>query len=66
MEPGEQEHRVKKDLQNLTRILTGENLNPDEMFSQNRGIRSCTPPLKCAHETGHSVSEQLKRVQFPE
>jgi hypothetical protein len=66
MEPEEQEYQVKKDLQNLTRKLTGENLNPDEMFSKKRGIRSCTPPLRGANETGHSVSEQLKRVQLPE
>ena len=66
MEPEEQERQVKKDLENLTRTLTGENLNPDEIFSQKRGIRSCTPPFKSAHETGHSVSERLKRVQTPE
>lgn len=66
MELEEQERQIKKDLHNLTRILTGDNLNPDEMFSHKRGIRSCTPPFKSAHETGHSVSEQLKRAQPPE
>jgi hypothetical protein len=65
MEPEEQERQIKKDLQNLTRTLTGDNLNPDEMFSQKRGIRACTPPFRSAHETGHSVSERLKRVQIP-
>jgi len=66
MERKEQEFQVKKDLHNLTRTLTGDNLNPDEMFSQKRGIRSCTPPFKNAHDTGQSVSEQLKRVKLPE
>ncbi|MDO9034998.1 MAG: hypothetical protein Q7U51_07330 [Methanoregula sp.] len=66
MEPEEQEFQVKKDLQNLTRTLTGDDLNPDEMFSEKRGIRSCTPPFKSAHETGQSVREQLKRVKTPE
>jgi len=66
MEPEEQEQQVKKDLHNLTLTLTGDNLNPDEMFSKKRGIRSCTPPFKSAHENGHSVSERLKRAQTPE
>ena len=66
MEQKEQEQQVKKDLQNLTRRLTGDDLNPDEMFSEKRGIRSCTPPFKSAHETGQSVRERLKRVQTPE
>lgn len=66
MEQKEQELQVKKDLQNLTRTLTGDNLNPDEMFSKKRGIRSCTLPFKSAHETGQSVREQLKRVKTPE
>jgi hypothetical protein len=66
MEPEEQERQVKKDLLNLTRTLTGDNLNPDEMFSQKRGIRSCTPPFKSPKEHGHSVSERLKRAQPPE
>ena len=66
MEPEEQEQQVKKDLHNLTLTLTGDNLNPDEMFSAKRGIRSCTPPFKSAHENGHSVSERLKRAQTPD
>jgi hypothetical protein len=66
MEPEEQERQVKKDLLNLTRTLTGDNLNADEMFSQKRGIRSCTPPFKSQKENGHSVSERLKRAQPPE
>ncbi|MDO9325635.1 MAG: hypothetical protein Q7T80_11845 [Methanoregula sp.] len=65
MESEEQERQVKKDLCHLTRTLTGDNLNPQEIFSLNRGIRSCTPTFACAHATGHSVSEQLKRVQLP-
>jgi hypothetical protein len=66
MDNDEQELQVKKDLQNLIRTLTGENLRPEEMFSQKRGIRSCTPPFKSVHATGHSVSEQLKRALIPE
>jgi len=66
MEPEEQERQVKKDLHKLTQKLTGDNLNTDEMFSQKRGIRSCTPPFKSAKENGHEVSKRLKRVQPPE
>jgi len=66
MKPEEQELQVKQDLENLTRTLTGDNLNTDEMFSAQRGIRACTPPFTSVHENGHSVSEQLKRVQTPE
>ena len=66
MEPEEQERQVKKDLHNLTQKLTGDNLNTDEIFSQKRGIRSCTPPFKSAKENGHEVSKRLKRIQTPE
>jgi len=66
MEPEEQELQVKKDLESLTRKLTGENLNTDEMFSHKRGIRACTPPFRSVHENGDPVSERLKRVQPPE
>lgn len=66
MEYDEQECQVRKDLQNLTRTLTRENLNPDLLFAYHRGIRSCTPPFKSAHETGHSISERLKRVLIAE
>jgi hypothetical protein len=60
-----QKLQVKKDLANLTRTLTSENLNPSVMFTKNRGIRSCTPAIEMALENG-TVSERLKRVQMPE
>jgi hypothetical protein len=60
-----QKLQVKKDLANLTRTLTSENLNPSVMFTKKRGIRSCTPSIKTAVEYG-TVSERLKRVQIPE
>jgi hypothetical protein len=60
-----QELQVKKDLANLTRTLTSDNINPAVMFTKNRGIRSCTPAISPATENG-SVSERLKRVQMPE
>jgi hypothetical protein len=66
MEQKEQELKVKKDLQNLTRTLTGDDLDPDEMFSEKRGIRSCTPPFKSPKESGLSVRDRLKRVKTPE
>jgi hypothetical protein len=59
-----QEIQVKKDLANLTRTLTSDNLNPAVMFTRTRGIRSCTPALEPALESG-AVSERLKRVQMP-
>ena len=66
MEPDEaQELQVKKDLANLTRTLTSDNLNPAVMFTRNRGIRSCTPAIEQMHENG-TVTERLKRVQMPE
>jgi hypothetical protein len=34
------------------------------MFTRNRGIRSCTPAIEPAMESG-AVSERLKRVQMP-
>lgn len=58
------ELQVKKDLANLTRTLTSDNLNPAVMFTKARGIRSCTPAIPTASESG-SVSERLKRVQMP-
>lgn len=58
------ELQVKKDLANLARTLTPDNLNPSVMFTQNRGIRSCTPAIEPMHENG-IVSERLKRVQMP-
>ena len=57
-----QELQVKKDLANLTRTLTSENLNPAVMFTKTRGIRSCTPAI----EQNSTVSERLKKVQVPE
>jgi hypothetical protein len=61
----DQDLQVKKDLANLTRTLTSENLNPAVMFTKNRGIRSCTPSIEQAQENG-TVSERLKKVQIPE
>lgn len=58
----DQELQVKKDLANLTRTLTSENLNPAVMFTKKRGIRSCTPEL--SHNG--TVAERLRRVQPPE
>ncbi len=58
------EQRVKKDLANLTRTLTSENLNPAEMFSKKRNIRSVTPVNPRQDES--TVPERLKRVQVPE
>ena len=60
-----QECQVKKDLANLTRTLTSENLNPAEMFAKKRNIRSCTP-VKQSKQDESTVSERLKRVQVPE
>ena len=57
-----QELQVKKDLANLTRTLTPDNLNPSVMFARKRGIRSCTPAI----EKSGIVAEQLKKVQMPE
>ena len=59
-----QELQVKKDLANLTRTLTSDNLNPAIMFTQKRGIRSCTR-IERVNEPGSIVIERLKRVQTP-
>jgi hypothetical protein len=59
-----QDLQVKKDLANLTRTLTSENINPAVMFTRTRGIRSCTPAITPATENG-TVTERLKRVQMP-
>jgi hypothetical protein len=59
-----QEIRVKMDLANLARILTSDNLNPSVMFTENRGIRSCTPTIEPALDDG-AVSERLRMVQLP-
>ena len=60
-----QELQVKKDLANLTRTLTSENLNPAVMFTKKQGIRSCTPVNEPVPDHG-IVSKRLKRVQMPE
>jgi hypothetical protein len=64
-EDEDQELQVKKDLANLTRTLTRENLNPAVMFARKRNIRSCTPVIEAPGEYG-TVTERLKRVQVPE
>jgi hypothetical protein len=61
-----QECLVKKDIQNLTRVLTPDNLNPDVMFAKKRGIRSCTPNFGSASGEGKGISDRLKRVPPPE
>jgi hypothetical protein len=66
MQPADdQEIQVKRDLANLTRTLTPENIDAAVMFAKNRGIRSCTPPFGTTSKSSVSVSEQLKRVQMP-
>jgi hypothetical protein len=61
----DQELRVKRDLANLSRTLTPDNLNADLMFAKSRGIRACTPRFGTTSKSSVSVSEQLKRVQMP-
>ena len=61
----DQEIQVKRDLANLTRALTPDNLNADVMFAKSRGIRAVTPRLGTTSKSSVSVSEQLKRVQMP-
>ncbi|NMB77744.1 MAG: hypothetical protein GYA23_01460 [Methanomicrobiales archaeon] len=63
--PEDQELAVRKDLDNLTRSLKSDNLNPDIMFARARGIRSCTPKLGTTSKSSVSVSEQLRRVRVP-
>lgn len=62
----DQELQVKKDLANLTRTLTSDNLNPAVIFTKKRGIRSCTPVIEEEKGRDSSVSERLKRVRIPE
>jgi hypothetical protein len=67
MEPEEedQEMLVEMDILHLTKVLTPDNLKPDEMFSKKRGIRSCTPSFE--NRPGeHGVADRLKRVPPPE
>lgn len=61
----DQDLRVKKDLAHLTRTLTSDNINTDEIFAKKRGIRSCTPPFDTTDATAKSVSERLKRIKKP-
>jgi hypothetical protein len=61
-----QELQVKKDLANLIRTLTSENLNPAVMFTKKRNIRSCTPVIEQGLESSSTVSERLKRIRVPE
>jgi hypothetical protein len=66
MEPADdQEIQVKRDLANLTRALTPENINTDLMFAKTRGIRACTPPFGTTSKSSVSVSERLKRAPQP-
>jgi hypothetical protein len=66
MEPADdQKTRVNEDLSHITRSLTSEDLNPEEMFSKKRGIRACTPPIRETPADGGSVAERLKRVRLP-
>ena len=62
---GVQDFQIKKDIMNLTRILNAENLNPDEIFSAKRGIRSCRR-MTTVPSGGLLVIERLRRVPIPE
>lgn len=62
----DQEIQVKRDLDNLARTLTPDNLNADLMFANTRGIRACTPRFGTTSKSSVSVSEQLKRVHMPD
>jgi hypothetical protein len=66
MEPDEEEILVEMDILHLTKVLTPDNLNPEEMFSKQRGIRSCTPCFETGSGTGQGVADRLKRVPLPE
>ncbi len=61
----EQEIQVRRDLANLSRALTRENINTDLMFARTRGIRSCTPTFGTTSKSSVSVSEQLRRIRMP-
>jgi hypothetical protein len=61
----DQEIQVKRDLANLTRALTPDNLNADLMFAKARGIRACTPLFGTTSKSSVSVSEQLRRAPVP-
>ena len=61
----ERDIQVKRDLHHLTRTLNAENLNPEILFSQQRGIRSCTPPFDSLPGNGMAVRERLSLIQSP-
>jgi len=64
-ETDDQELRVRRDLANLTRTLTPDNIRPDLMFAATRGIRAVTPPFGTTSKSSVSVSERLKRAPLP-
>lgn len=64
-EADDQDIQVRRDLATLTRTLKKDDLNPDVMFDQARGIRSCTPKIGTTSKSSVSVSERLKRVRKP-
>jgi len=57
--------QVERDLRNLTRTLTSDNLDISIMFAPRRGIRACTPPFGTTSKSSVSVSERLKRIRMP-
>jgi hypothetical protein len=61
----DQENQVRRDLANLSRALTPDNLNADLMFARSRGIRACTPLFGTTSKSSVSVSERLKRARLP-
>jgi len=61
----DQELAVRNDIENLTRALKKDDLNPEIMFARSRGIRSCTPVFGTTSKSSVSVSERLKRVRMP-
>ena len=61
----DQDLQIKKDLQDLTRALTADNLDIGVMFSPERGIRACIPPFESFALGGLFVRERLRRVRPP-
>jgi hypothetical protein len=61
----DQELQVKRDIANLTRALTPDNLKAELMFATSRGIRAVTPRFGTTSKSSVSVTEQLRRVQMP-
>ena len=66
IEKEDQEGMVKKDIRNLTKVLTTDNLDPAIMFAKKRSIRSFAPDLERASGTGKDVADRLKRVPLPD